>query len=108
MLALVAFTPFFVFASATVNSLISQIAGIAQSLLGLLIGLGVFMLVWGIFKFIANAGDETARAEGRQLILWGVIGIFAMVSVWGLVNILVNTFDLDSNAVPAVPQLPTN
>lgn len=34
-------------------------------------------------------------------ILWGVIGVFLMLSVWGLVNILVNTFWLNTT-VPSV------
>ena len=88
------------------GSLYNAIVYIVNLTMQLLIGLAVFILAWGIFKFIYNAGDETARAEGRQLILWGVVGIFAMVSVWGLVNILSGTFQLNNNTLPA-PQINT-
>ena len=30
--------------------------------------------------------------------LYGIIGLFVMVSVWGLVTIVKNTFDLDDNS----------
>ena len=63
----------------------------------ILISIAVLILVYGLFKFIANAGDPAARKEGRSFILWAVIGIFVMTSVWGLVNILKNTFQLDEN-----------
>ncbi|OHA26854.1 MAG: hypothetical protein A3C06_02315 [Candidatus Taylorbacteria bacterium RIFCSPHIGHO2_02_FULL_46_13] len=70
----------------------------------ILLTIAVFVIVWGIFKFILNAGDEEARKTGRSFILWGVVGIFLMLSVWGLVNILYNTIPLDTTPItpPAV------
>jgi hypothetical protein len=44
-----------------------------------------------------KAGDAQARKEGTKLIFWSVIGIFIMVSVWGLVNIVSNTVSLDND-----------
>ncbi len=41
----------------------------------LLLSAGAFVVfLWGIFEFIRNAGNETKRKEGRQAILWGIIG----------------------------------
>jgi len=61
-----------------------------------LIGLGVFLIIYGILGYISNAADEEKRAEARKFILWGVVAVFIMISVWGLVNILYNTFNLDN------------
>jgi hypothetical protein len=41
------------------------------------------------------------KEEGKQYMLWGIVGIFVMVSVWGLVNIVKQTFNLSEN-VPKV------
>ena len=68
-----------------------------------LVALAVVVLVWGIFKFIIYAGDEAGRKEGRTVILWGVVGIFIMLSVWGLVNILRGTVSLDDQAPLSIP-----
>jgi hypothetical protein len=56
-----------------------------------LVGLAVFLVIWGVFKYITSAGDDTERALAQKLVLWGVIGVFVMISIWGLVNILTNT-----------------
>jgi hypothetical protein len=32
-------------------------------------------------------GSDTARSEGRKLMLWGILGIFVITSIWGLVAI---------------------
>src|SRR5258706_10003371 len=68
----------------------------------ILLAIAVLVIAWGIFKFILAAGDEGARAEGRSFILWGIVGLFLMLSIWGLVNILYNSFKLNRT-----PQAPT-
>lgn len=58
--------------------------------------LAFLVFIWGIFKYFIQGGhDEEARDSGKNLMLWGLIGFFVMVSVWGLVNILVNSVRLD-------------
>ena len=64
------------------------------------------VFIYGVFQyFILSGGDEEKQANARNLMLYGLVGFFIMVSVWGLVNILVNTFNLTSN-VPNYPQAP--
>jgi hypothetical protein len=69
----------------------------------IMLALSVFMLIWGIFKFIIYAGDENGRKEGRTIIFWGVIGIFIMLSIWGIVNLLGNTVGLAPTGSIEVP-----
>ena len=35
--------------------------------------------------------------------IYGIIGLFVMVSFWGIVNILKNTFELDTSPYVNVP-----
>ena len=80
--------------------LVRQLAKIFNVIVPFLIGLAVFLIIYGILRHIASADDEEKRTEARNFILWGIVGVFIMVSVWGLVNILIKTFNLDnSNAV---------
>lgn len=59
------------------------------TLVPLVFALAFLMFIWGVFKyFILGGGDEEKRAEGKQLMLWGIIAFVVMVSVWGIVNIL--------------------
>lgn len=77
-------------------SLIRILQNIVDAVVPFIIGLGVLVFIYGVFNFVTSAGDEEARAGAKQLIIWGIIGIFVMVSVWGLVHILVGTFNLDT------------
>ena len=75
----------------TIPGLLTAIRSIMNTVVPFLVGLAVFIILYGVFTYISSAGDEEKRTEARQFVVWGVVGVFIMVSVWGLVNILVNT-----------------
>lgn len=77
------------------------INNLLNTLLPLIIAAAVVYFIYGIARYVM-AGDEDAKAAAKDKIIYGVIGLFVMVSVWGLVNILTNTFFGGSvtNAVP--------
>lgn len=57
-----------------------------------LFAVAFIVFLWGAFKtFILGANSEDVKEDGKNLMLWGLIGFFVMVSVWGLVNILTGT-----------------
>lgn len=90
----------------TFFGLLGTVTAALNVLVPFLVGLAVFIVIWGVFKYIASAAEEEKRAEARLFIVWGVVGIFAMVSVWGFVNIMVNSFNLSKSAPAERPNLP--
>src|SRR3989344_2616482 len=83
--------------------LIFQINAVINTIIPFLVGLAVLIIIWGVFNYISGAGDEEKRAQAKQYIVWGVVGVFIMLSVWGLVNVLVNSFDLRKSPLDAGP-----
>ncbi len=65
---------------------------IGSSVLPFIFGLAVLVFIYGVVQYMAGAEEEAKREQGRQFIIWGLIALFAMVSVWGLVRVLNNTF----------------
>lgn len=92
----------------TLIDLLGKIQSILNSLIPFIIGLAVFVIIWGIFNYVAHAAEEEKRTEARQFIVWGVVGVFFMVSIWGFVAILINTFGVDTvinkDQIPQVPE----
>ncbi|OHA17778.1 MAG: hypothetical protein A2664_04200 [Candidatus Taylorbacteria bacterium RIFCSPHIGHO2_01_FULL_46_22b] len=83
----------------------NNVGSVLDVVVMVLVTIAVFVIIWGIFQFVVNAGDAEKRAEGRSRILWGVIGVFLLFSVWGLINILLSTFALtneNSRTIPSV------
>jgi hypothetical protein len=72
-----------------------------------LIAISFIVFLWGVYKyFIFGAADEKSRTEGRQFVLWGVIGFVVITSVWGLVNMVKDTI-VPTSASSTRPNFPT-
>ena len=56
-----------------------------------MISISVLVFVYGAVEFIAGADNDQKRSDGKRHLIWGVIGIFIMVSVFGILNVLVRT-----------------
>lgn len=77
-------------------------------LVPVLFAVAFIVFLWGAFNtFILGANDEEVKTSGKNLMLWGLIGFFVMVSVWGLVNILTGTISF-GNPGQATPPKASN
>ncbi|MHB0865438.1 MAG: hypothetical protein ACYC1Y_00820 [Minisyncoccota bacterium] len=64
-----------------------------------LFAIAFIVFIWGAFNaFILGANSDDVKEKGKNLMLWGLIGFFVMVSVWGLVNILTGTVTFGNNS----------
>ena len=101
---LLAFSPLLAQAETDLKSIIGTGISILESLIPLLIGLALVYFIWGIVEFIGKSGDETARTEGKQKMIWGIIALFVIVAVWGLVGVIAQSFlDGDYGSSPGAP-----
>lgn len=72
------------------------VTGVISPLIYLIFSASVAIFFWGIAKYMGKMGDDKEREKAKSLMIWGIIGIFVMVSIWGWVNILSNTFPFDN------------
>jgi Type IV secretion system pilin len=85
--------PSVVHAADTLKSIIEvRVLPILSSFINLILTLSVLMFIVGVIRFMYTAGDDKSRSEGKQLMLWGTIALFVMVTVWGVVGIIKTTF----------------
>ena len=114
LIPVMAFMPVMVFAEESgdfgqINTFIGKITGfINGTLLPLIFGIALLVFVYGVFKyFILGGSDEGSRQEGRQLVLYAIIGFILMTSIWGIVNILSDGLGLNSEeATFGIPDVP--
>ncbi len=83
----------------------SFIIGIINNVLvPVLFAIAFIVFLWGAFNtFILGANSDEVKEKGKNLMLWGLIGFFVMVSVWGLVNILTGSVQFGSNTAGTLP-----
>ena len=91
--------------SAPLAKLLDTLIVIANAVIAFLFGLALVIFLWGVYKYISSASTE-GKEGARVTIIYGIIGLFVMLSVWGLVKILTETFAL-TNTAPTSVELPT-
>lgn len=65
----------------------------------LIFALAFASFIWGIANhFFLHGGEDKSREEGKQFILWGILGMVVLFSVWGLVNMLLSTLGIAPGA----------
>lgn len=67
---------------------------IVNPLILLLIAVALTYFFWGLVQFLANSEEGAKRADGKKKIIWGLVGLFIMVSVFGILKIVLGTFDI--------------
>ena len=72
-------------------SFAQKLSGIANTVIPFLIGVAFVFVILGIFKYIRQAGDAEKVAEGRKMLVYGVVALFLMLSFWGFVMIIKNS-----------------
>lgn len=75
---------------------------ISTYLLPIIFSVAFLIFMYGVIKYVI-AGDVKDKEEGKKFLMWGLIGLFVMVSVWGIVALVSNTLGLE-NTVPQLQQ----
>lgn len=68
-----------------VNNLITVII---NPLIYLFFAVGLLVFFWGVIEFLLalNVGGESSKETGKQHMLWGLIGMFIIVSSYAIIN----------------------
>ncbi len=56
--------------------------------------LGLFLFLWGVVEFLYKLSKGEVSPEGKNHMVWGLVGMLIMVSVYGIIALIVNTFEL--------------
>ncbi|MFA6392556.1 MAG: hypothetical protein WCW54_00515 [Candidatus Paceibacterota bacterium] len=79
-------------AEANVVSLMASINRvIINPLITFLFALAIIYFIYGLAKYLLSPDNEEIRKTSKQHMLWGVVGMFIMVAVFGIMNILLTT-----------------
>lgn len=74
-----------------INSVATKATNIGNLVVGLAISFAVIFIIFSVIKYLIAGGEEDKK-KGGMAILYGVIGLFVILSIWGLVAILRNSF----------------
>ncbi len=76
----------------TFARLVDSFTDLINGLVGLLVGVAMIIFFIGVIKYIYRAPNPKAQKYGRDMIVWGLLAIFVMVSVWGILRLARESF----------------
>jgi len=75
----------------SVNELVQEISQeILNPIIQFMFILAVVFFLWGVAEYIQGAESPDARKKGVSHIIYGLVGIFIMMTVYGLMQIMAN------------------
>lgn len=83
---------------------------IINPIIVLLFALAMVYFIYGLTRYLLSPDNEEIRKSSKSHMLWGIIGMFIMVSVFGIMNLLLNTLgedriDLDNSGNYSVEEI---
>lgn len=86
---------------------VKLLLSIINPLIVLVAALSLFVFFKGLTVFISKSGDEKSHKDGKNLMIWGIIALFVMVSFLGIIQLVQKDLGLsDGKKLPGVLQLP--
>lgn len=68
----------------------TEIRGVLETIFNvlapILITLIILYILWGAFRFATAGGDEDARESGKNIMLYGAVGLVVIGSLLGLIS----------------------
>lgn len=75
---------------------------IVNPIIQVMFALALVFFVYGIFEFVRGADKPDVRKKGQDHMLWGLVGLFLMISVFTIIRILLNTLGVTGADIPDI------
>jgi hypothetical protein len=70
-----------------------------------LVALAVAVFFWGLIRYLWSASNPEKASENKNIMYWGVIAIFVMVSLWGLVLFIGRALNIGQGGSVPLPTI---
>ena len=82
--------------AATIDSLVNAVNKVVVNpLIIFIFALALVIFIYGVAQYLLNPESEEVRKQSKSHMIWGVVGMFIMVSVFGIMRIILNTIGED-------------
>ncbi|MBU1178827.1 pilin [Patescibacteria group bacterium] len=96
--------PFIVFAAGeNVRSLVEGAQSVVNAIIPLFMAVAVAVFLWGIIKYITAGGNAEKEKEARGYIIYGLIGLFVLISFWGIITFIRSALGVGGEQSGAFP-----
>jgi len=70
----------------TISQLLGNVEAVFRQLIGILFVVATVVFIWGVIQYVIAGGDEDKLSNAKNVIVWGLIGLFVMMTMWSIVT----------------------
>ena len=78
----------------TIQFVVNIKAQIINPLIGFMIGVAFIIFLYGVVEMLRDPNNSKSAESGKKHMIWGVIGLFIMVSVMGIASLVMSTINV--------------
>lgn len=106
IVGLATFLPTIALAAGDLISFIGTIGRVLSALVPIMVTLALIYFIYGLAEYVAVSGNEAKKVEGKNIMIYGTIAMFFIVSIWGIVQFIGKTIGVTENATVNSPKIP--
>ncbi len=72
---------------------------IVNPLIYFLFALALVYFLYGLLKYLLSPDNEELRTSSKSHMLWGIFGMFIMIAVFGIMNLLLGTLGVGKGQI---------
>ena len=72
---------------------------IINPLIIFLFALATVYFIYGLVRYLLNPDSEEINTSSKKHMLWGIIGMFIMVAVFGIMNVILTTLNVPKSDI---------
>ena len=70
----------------TISQLLGNVEAVFRQLIGILFVVATVVFIWGVIQYVIAGGDEDKLSNAKNVIVWGLVGLFVMMMMWSIVT----------------------
>lgn len=86
------------------TGIIQLFTDIGLKIIPFMAAVAFLVFILGVGRFIKAAGNEKEIKDSKNLLIWGIVGLFVMVTIWGIIAFLQGEFGFGTGTF--IPQIP--
>lgn len=78
--------------NANLTNFVNNFIKVLNYLVPFITGFSFFGFVTGVLKYVNAGGDSERLGQGKQFMIYGLIGLLVVFSYWGLAKLIANSY----------------
>lgn len=87
-------------AEANITTLMTSINRvIINPLIAFIFALAIIYFLYGLLQYLMSPDNEEMKKNSKQHMIWGIFGMFIMIGVFGILNLVLKTIGVDDGQI---------